>query len=79
MRLRVANLLGQARQLLDESYFLLRYSEISMEEIRNSSELQNLSSEVSFHSSELLFRPSVGSFHFLPGAFPFPTETCSPL
>ena len=65
MRLRIANLLGQARQLLDESCFLLRYSEISMEEIRNSSELRNRSSEVSFHSSELLFRPSVGILAFL--------------
>ena len=65
VRLRIANLLGQARQLLDESCFLLRYSEISMEEIRNSSELRNRSSEVSFHSSELLFRPSVGILAFL--------------
>ena len=65
MRLRVANLLGQARQLLDESCFLLRYSEISMEKIRNSSELQNLSSELSFHSSELLFPGSVGNLAFL--------------
>ena len=39
----------------------------STEEQKNSSELRNLSSEVSFHSSELLFRPSVEKVRFLTG------------
>ena len=42
--------------------------------MKNSSELRNLSSEVSFHSSELLFPGSVENFRFLPGDFQILTE-----
>ena len=48
--------------------------QISTEESKNSSELRNLSSEVSFHSSELLFPGSVENFRFLAGDFRFPRE-----
>ena len=41
-------------------HFRRKESEISTEEWTNSSELRNLSSEVSFHSSELLYPASVG-------------------
>ena len=41
----------------------------STEEQKNSSELRNLSSEVSFHSSELLFPGSVENFRLLRGDF----------
>ena len=48
--------------------------QISTEESKNSSELRNLSSEVSFHSSELLFPGSVENFRFLAGDFRFPRK-----
>ena len=46
----------------------------SSEGTKNSSELRNLSSEVSFHSSELLFPGSVENFRFLPGDSQILTE-----
>ena len=48
--------------------------QLSTEKRKNSSELRNLSSEVSFHSSELLFPGSVKKIHLLAGDFGFPTE-----
>ena len=45
--------------------FIRRYSRLSSEGTKNSSELSFHFSEVSFHSSEVLFRPSVENFRFL--------------
>ena len=53
------------RKVEEIGKFIRRYSGLSSEETKNSSELWNLSSEVSFHSSEVLFRPSVENLHFL--------------
>ena len=53
------------RSLVSYTSFLPRKSEISTEELKNSSELSFHSSEVSFHSSEVLFPSSVENFHFL--------------
>ncbi len=53
---------------------LRRYSGLSSEEMKNSSELSFHSSEVSFHSSEVLFRRSVENFHFLGSYWGFPRE-----
>ena len=47
---------------------------LSTEESKNSSELRNLSSEVSFHSSELLFPGSVKKIHLLAEDLGFSTE-----
>ena len=47
---------------------------MASEERKNSSELRNLSSEVSFHSSELLFPGSVGNFRLLAEVYQFPWE-----
>ena len=56
------------------SEFLGGDIELSREETKYSSELRNLSSEVSFHSSELLFPGSVENFRFLAGDLRFPRE-----
>ena len=57
-------LCGRNREVEEIGKFIRRYSGLSSEETKNSSELSFHSSEVPFHSSEVLFRPSVGNFRF---------------
>ena len=54
--------------------FIRRYSGLSSEETKNSSELSFHSSEVSFHSSEVSFPSSVGNFRFLVSYWEIPRE-----